>query len=92
MKIDRLFLVKHCPQCAVVKTALNLDAVERDDFLGAGGQRFFVFNALSDDAGRELLDKYGLKESFAPTLLTGEGKILSEPGPIVDYLRQNGMA
>jgi hypothetical protein len=91
MKIDRLFLVKHCPECAVVKTALNLDAVESDGFLGKNGQRFFVFLALSDDAGRELLDKYGLKNNFAPTLLTGDGVILSEPGPIVDYLRKNGM-
>ena len=92
MKTDRLFLVKRCPECSVVKVALNLEAVEQDGFLGKGGQRLFVFNALSNDAGRELLDKYGLKDRFAPTLLTGDGAVISESGPIVDYLRQNGMA
>jgi hypothetical protein len=92
MKIDRLFLVKNCPECSVVKAALNFEAVEQDGFLGRNGQRFFVFNALSNDACRELLDKYGLKDKFAPTLLTDEGATIIEPGHIVDYLRRNGMA
>ena len=92
MKTDRLFLVRRCPECSVVKAALNWDVVEQDDFLGKDGQRFFIFNSLSNDAARELLDKYGLQGHFAPVLLTDSRAVITEPGRILDYLRLNGMA
>ena len=92
MKIDRLFLVRNCPECAVIKAALSPEAIGRDDFLGKGGQQLFVLTALSNDAGRELLDRYGLKGNFAPVLMTGEGAVFSDLRLILDHLRQNGMA
>ena len=99
MNTDRLFLARQCPDCATVKTALNFKSIERDDFLGKDGQRFFVFDALSNDACRELLDLYGLEAYVAPVLLVDVSKgcqrstvAISKPGAIVDYLRKNGMS
>jgi glutaredoxin-related protein len=91
MKTDRLFLARQCPDCATVKTSLNFSLIDRDNFLGRGGQRLFVFDALSNDACRELLDAYGLQEYSVPVLLMDSGTVISEPSAIVDYLRKNGM-
>jgi len=92
MKTDRLFLARQCPDCTTVKKALNFKSIERDNFLGKGGQRLFVFNAISNDACREMLDMYGLQAYFAPVLLTDSRVAISKPSTIVDYLRKNGMS
>jgi glutaredoxin-related protein len=91
MKTDRLFLARQCPDCSTVKTALNFKIIDSDSFLGKGGQRLFVFDALSNDACRELLDAYGLQEYSVPVLLMDSGTVISEPSAIVDYLQKNGM-
>lgn len=92
MKADRLFLVKHCPECSLVRAVLRPEIAESDKVLGKQGQRLLVFSALSDDAGRELLDKFGLTKNFAPILLTHEGAVHTDPKVIVSYLRENGLA
>lgn len=92
MKADRLFLVKHCPECSLVRAALRPDIVESDSALGKQGQRLFVFSAMNDDAGRELLDRYGLDTDFAPVLLTFDGTRHKDPKVIVSYMRENGLA
>lgn len=90
--IDRLFVSRDCPDCAVVRAELDMNAVMADDFRGSKGQRLHVYSALSDEAARELLDKFGQDGGFTPLLAPHEGKPLSKPKNIIAYLRGNGMA
>lgn len=98
--IDRLFLSKSCPDCAAVRAELNMDAVIRDDFRGSAGQELRVYSALSDDATRELLDRFDLSaknangenEFYTPILVPHDGsKPRMKLRNIVSWLRDNGM-
>jgi hypothetical protein len=91
MKVDRLFLVKNCPSCATIKAHLNWGLIESDKFFGKDGQRLFVFNTLTVDGGRDLLDRYGLVDKYAPLLMTHDGKLLEEAGAIIAYMMDNKM-
>lgn len=92
MKADRLFLVKNCPECSIVRAVLRPEVVEGDKVLGRQGQRLLVFSALSDDAGRELLDAFGVRDAYAPALVTSEGKTITNPAVIASHLREVGLA
>ena len=91
-KIDRIFVSRNCPDCAVVRAELDLNAVMEDDFQGTQGQKLHVFSALSDEATRELLDTFGHPDEFTPLIVTHDGQNLDKPKNIIGYLRQNGMA
>jgi hypothetical protein len=90
--IARLFLEKDCPHCGIVRAALDMDAVVRDEFRGKAGQELLVFSALSNQASKELLSKFGLAGKFMPILQTHEGIMIDVPADIVAYLKVNGMA
>jgi hypothetical protein len=92
MKVDRLFVEKNCPHCGVIRAALNIDAVMDDDFRGADGQKFYVFSSLSNEASLELMDKFKLKGTNMPVLVTHEGEKLTSPKKIASYLQEQGMA
>lgn len=89
--IDKLFLEKDCPHCGIVRAALDMDAVVRDEFRGKAGQELLVFSALSNQASKELLSKFGI-EKFMPVLQTHDGTLIDIPADIVAYLRLNKMA
>lgn len=90
-KIDRVFLSRDCPDCAVVRAELDMNAVMEDDFRGTEGQKLYVFGALSSDSARELLDKYELQDFFTPVVQTHDGKKFFKVKNILSHLRQNGM-
>jgi len=90
-KIDRLFLARNCPDCALVRVMVDMDAVVSDDFRGKAGQKFNVFSALSNDAAREMLDVFGHKDKFVPLLVTADGLFLTKARQIEVHLRDNGM-
>jgi len=97
---DRLFISSNCPDCAIIRAVLDMNAVMEDDFRGASGQKLHVYSALSNEATRELLDKYGLGEKnakdehiyYTPILVPSDGeKPLTKVKNIVEWLRKNGM-
>ena len=92
MKIDRLFLVKNCPDCSQVRAYLKPILVENDRFIGKRGQRLFIYSALTMDAGRDMLFHFDLESAYAPVLLTSDLEIISQPGAIIAYMLDNGMA
>ena len=92
MKIDRLFLERNCPDCAVVRAALEMGAVTEDEFEGESGQAFHVFSSLSNEATKELLTKFGLEGKVVPILVTHSGDLIDKPGKINVYLQREGMA
>jgi hypothetical protein len=90
--IDRLFVSKSCPDCASIRAELDMNAVIEDDFRGSSGQELYVYSALSDDAIRELLDKFGLEDCYVPVLVPHDGsKPRVKVGNIIRWLRENGM-
>jgi len=91
-KIDKLFLSKGCPECAPVRAALDMAAVEEDEFRGKEGQQLLVFAAMSDNAARVLLNVFDLPDKFTPLLVTHDGKVWEKVAQIVGHLRRNGMA
>ena len=91
-QIDRLFLEKDCPHCAVIRAELDMESVTRDEFRGPAGQKFFVFSSLSNEASLELLDKFGLAGHQMPVLVTHEGEIRVKINHILGYLRVNKMS
>jgi len=91
-RIDLLFLSRGCPECAPVRAALDMDAVEEDEFRGAEGQELMVFGAMSDRGARRLLDRFDLQGKFTPLLVTHDGKVWEKPNQIVGHLRRNNMA
>lgn len=98
--IDRLFISRNCPDCAIIRAVLDMNAVMEDDFRGTAGQELRVYTALSNDAARELLDKFGLDKKndkgeptiFTPVLVPHDG---SNPRVklknIMTWLCENGM-
>lgn len=90
-KVDRLFLARNCPDCALIRAMMDMDAVVGDDFRGKASQKFNVFSALSNEAARELLDSFGHKDKFVPLLVTHEGVALTKAKQIEAHLRDNGM-
>ena len=90
-KVDRLFLARNCPDCALVRTMVDMEAVVSDDFKGKSGQKFNVFSALSNDAARELLDAFGHKDKFVPFMVTHDGVPLTKVRQIEAHLRAEGM-
>jgi hypothetical protein len=91
-KVDRLFLEKDCPYCGVVRAELDMRAATAADFKGKDGQRFYVFSALSNDATKEMLDKFGLSGKAVPVLVTWEGEVRTEVQQVVSWLRKHGMS
>jgi hypothetical protein len=100
MMIDRLFLSRNCPDCAAVRAELDMDAVMKDDFRGVAGQELRVYSALSNDATRELLDRFGLDTKdangenlyYTPILIPHDGsKPRVKLKNIINWLRDNGM-
>jgi len=91
-KIDRLFLEKDCPFCGVIRAELNMHAATAADFRGLDGQKFYVFAALSNEASKELLEKFGLAGKTMPVLVTHDGEIRTEVDHILGYLRKHKMA
>jgi len=89
--IDRLFLALNCADCGMIKAELDFNTVMDDDFRGKLGQQFHVLSALSNDASRELLDKYDLNDCFTPVLLKDNGQIIDDQSDIILYLREQGM-
>jgi len=91
--IDRLFISRNCPDCAAVRAELNMNAVMEDDFRGTAGQELRVYSALSNDAARELLDKFGLdEETYTPVLIPHDGsKPRVKLKNIIAWLHDNGM-
>ena len=74
-----------------MRAHLNPSLMENDRFVGRQGQRFFVYSALTQDAGRDLLSHFGLDSQFAPLLLTSDLRIITQPGAIIVYMIDNGM-
>ena len=92
MDCDRLFLSRGCDECAEVRAVLSIEAAEDDDFRGVKGQGLLVFGALSDAAGREMLDVFGYEERCTPLLSTMDGMVMDDSEKIIRYLKDNGMA
>lgn len=92
MKVDRLFLEKNCPDCAVVRAVLEMGAVTEDDFTGESGQEFYVFSSLSSAATKEMLSRFGHEGKTVPLLVTHSGDVIGKPGKIKVYLQDEGMA
>lgn len=90
VSVDRLFLARNCPDCGRIRAALDFSRLD-DSFLGRDGQKVFLFSALTDDAGRDLLDRYGLTTSYFPILLLGDGTRIEHIDAILAYLRDNNM-
>ena len=91
-KIDRLFLEKDCPFCGVIRAELDMKAAAADDFKGLDGQEFFVFSALSNEASKELLEKFGLAGKNMPVLICHDGEVRTDVQQIVAYLRKHKMS
>ena len=91
-KVDKLFLSKGCPECAPVRAVLDMSAVEEDEFRGTKDQALLVFGAMSDDAVRVLLDRFGHDDKFTPLLEVHDGTVWEKPNQIIGHLRRNGMA
>jgi len=93
--IDRLFISKNCPDCAAVRAELDMEAVTQDDFRGTAGQELRVYSALSNDATRELLDKFGYDGKngwYTPLLIPHDSsKPRQKVQNIITWLRENGM-
>ena len=91
-KVDRLFLEKDCPFCGVIRAELDMKAAQADDFRGLDGQEFFVFSALSNEASKELLEKFGLAGKNMPVLVTYDGEVRIDVQHIIAYLRKHKMS
>lgn len=91
MNIDRIFLSRNCPECSVVRAQMDMNAVMDDDFRGKDGQCLYVFSALSDEATRELLDKFSLEQYYTPVLVTHDGRVLDKVKNILSHMTSNGM-
>ena len=91
-KIDRLFLEKDCPYCGVVRAELDMMAATAADFRGKDGQRLYVFSALSNEATKEMMDKFGLSGKAVPVLVTWEGEVRSDVQQVLAWLRKHGMS
>ena len=98
--IDRLFISRNCPECATIRAELDMNSVMEDEFRGKNGQELRVYSALSDDATRELLDKFGLdaknskgvNEFYTPVLIPHDGSAPRvKVKNIIAWLRDNGM-
>lgn len=89
-KIDRLFLSINNIESGRVRAAMDFDAVVKDDFRGKEGQELRVFTALSGEAEKELLAKFGVTGK-APLLLSYDGAVVEQAKNIIMYLRRNGM-
>jgi hypothetical protein len=77
-----------------------MNAVMEDDFRGTAGQELRVYSALSNDAARELLDRFDLSaknakgenEFYTPILIPHDGsKPRVKLKNIINWLRDNGM-
>lgn len=91
-KVDRLFLEKDCPFCGVVRAELRMEAASSDAFRGLDGQKLLVFSALSNEAAKELLDKFGLSGRNMPVLVTWEGEIRADVQQIIAWMRARGIS
>jgi hypothetical protein len=88
--IDRLFMMWGCQSCSSIRAILDDSKLHDDSYFGRNGNRLFCFWAFSDDAGRNLLDAFGLKSFNAPVLLKEGDKPVTDVGKIIDYLKANG--
>lgn len=91
-KVDRLFLEKDCPVCGAVRAELDMRAATAADFKGKDGQRLYVFSSLSNDASKELLDKFGLAGRTMPVLVTWEGEVRANIQQIIAWMRKHGIS
>lgn len=91
-KIDRLFIEKDCPHCGVIRAELNMNAVNSVDFKGKDGQSLRVFSTFSNEASKELLEKFGLAGKWMPVILTWEGEIRADTQQILAWMRKHGMS
>jgi glutaredoxin-related protein len=91
MRSDKLFMMRNCPDCAKVKTVLNMQVAYDDDFEGTSGQTLSFFYTLSNSGTRELLDQFDLEGYFTPVLVTFDGEILTDAEEIIEYLEREGM-
>lgn len=91
-KADRLFLEKDCPVCGIVRAELDMRAATAADFKGKDGQRLYVFAALSNDASKELLGKFGLEGKVMPVLVTWDGEVRTDVQLVLAWLRKHGMS
>lgn len=90
-KVDRLFLRSNCIESAKVRGAVDFGAVVDDDFRGEHGEELRVFTALSSNAARELLDKFGLEGKEMPVVLAHDGAVLEKAKNVIMHLRRAGM-
>ena len=91
-KVDRLFLEKDCPSCGVVRAELKMGVASSDSFRGLDGQRLMVFSALSNEASKELLSKFGLAGKEMPVLVTWEGEVRTDPQQVIAWMRKHGIS
>ena len=92
MKVDRLFLERNCSHCGAILAVLNMEAVAEDGFRGKDNQAFHVFVTQSNEASKELLERYDVGGNPIPLLITHGGEVLKKSGAIIQHLKENGMA
>lgn len=90
-KVDRLFVRSNCVECAKVRGQLNFTAVVDDEFRGFHGEELRVFSALSENAAKELLEKYGIAGHDVPVVLTHDGAVVAKAKNVISHLRRSGM-
>jgi hypothetical protein len=90
-KADRLFLRVNSIESGRVRAAVDFDAVTRDDFRGKEGQELRVFTALSGEAEKEILERFGISGKKMPVLLAYDGAIIEQSKNVIMHLRRNGM-
>ena len=91
MEFDMLFIEKDCPECGIVRAALNPAVASDDAFRGPKGQGLLVFAAMSNAASETMLAKFGHTDRHMPLLVTHAGGVIDVPKKIVAYLRDNQM-
>jgi len=88
---DKLFLAWNCSDCAKIKKHIS-ESMFSDSIKGQDNQILYVIHTFSNDGTREILDIFGLEDSYAPALLTHDERVIDGPEEIILYLQSNGLA
>jgi len=88
---DKLFLAWNCSNCTKIKAHIS-ESMFGDSIVGSDGQILTVVHTFSNNGARDILDVFGLENSYAPALLTHDNKIIDDPEEIISYLQNNGLA
>jgi hypothetical protein len=90
-RVDRLFLRSNCIECGKVRGEVDFGAVVDDGFRGTFGEELRVYTALSKNAAKELLERFGLEGREMPVVLSFDGAVVEKAKNVIMHLRRAGM-